>query len=106
MSNITAGQPSRIFRGAYLQGVGRLYSPSLLEVVFSESYISEAGPAVLWRLTRMRCQAGSALGTQMNLSSLKRDNLRRCVIDNTDLGNLAVPEGVDVHPLLLKRAAR
>jgi hypothetical protein len=42
----------------------------------------------------------------MNLSGLKRDNLPRCVVDNTNPGDLAVPECVDMCPLLLKRAPR
>jgi hypothetical protein len=42
----------------------------------------------------------------MNSSSAKGDDLRCCVFDKTALGDLAVPECVDVCPLLLERTAR
>ena len=32
--------------------------------------------------------------------------MRRCVLEGQELGNLSVPELVDVRPLLLERAAR
>jgi hypothetical protein len=42
----------------------------------------------------------------MTSGSVKRGNLRRCVFDKATLGDLAVPERVDVCPLLFERAAR
>jgi hypothetical protein len=42
----------------------------------------------------------------MTSGSVKRGNLRRCVFDKAALGDLAVPERVDVCPLLFERAAR
>ena len=41
----------------------------------------------------------------MTSTSVKRDNQRRWVFDETALGDLAVPERVDVCPLLLKHTA-
>lgn len=41
----------------------------------------------------------------MTSSGAECDNLRRRVLDKTALGDLAVPEFVDVRPLLLERTA-
>ena len=51
----------------------------------------------------MRCQAAHSQGSGR---SLKRDYLCRCVLNEKPLGDLAVPERVDVRPRLLECAAR
>ena len=45
-------------------------------------------------------------GFQTSSSSVKRDEQRRCIFDETALGDLALPERVDVRPLLLECTAR
>jgi len=42
----------------------------------------------------------------MNSGGLQRGNVCPCVFKGPELGDLAVPERVDVRPLLLDRAAR
>ena len=42
----------------------------------------------------------------MSSAGVERDNVCRCVFKGPKLGDLAVPERVEVCPLLLERAAR
>ena len=81
-------------------------STNCVEDAFPEIHIPESGPASFGgRVERVVGQhyMGSSL---MTSSSVKRDDQRRCVFDETAPGDLAVPERVDVCPLLLDRATR